>query len=160
MVLTLPVSVSLRSSVINGCFFQRKKEVDRQINIEEELQKNKILKGVDTEKKHQHDKLMDEFRKAHRKMFNSLGNGPAKDENDAVSEINENVAAIEVGFYILHFITLVTPAKVGMNVFVVFFLPEISLHHAAYVNKVKFSLIFSHFASKITNYFDANRQIL
>lgn len=50
---------------------QRNNEVQKKINIDEELQKKKILKSVDSDKKHQHDKLMDEFRKAHRKMFNS-----------------------------------------------------------------------------------------
>lgn len=60
--------------------FQKKKELNRQINIEEEVQKNKILKGVDTEKKHQHDKLMDEFRKAHRKMFNTTLDDSTEDE--------------------------------------------------------------------------------
>lgn len=58
---------------------------DRQLNIDEELQKNKILKGVDTDKKHQHEKLMDEFRKAHRKMFK---NDAAKEESDSEKTSN------------------------------------------------------------------------
>lgn len=69
---------------------QKKKEHDKQVNIDEEVQKNKILKGVDTDKKHQHDKLMDEFRKAHRKMFSSTLNNAIKDE-DQHDRDNENV---------------------------------------------------------------------
>lgn len=49
-------------------FLQRKK-TNTQPSIEEQTQKEKILKGVDTRKQQQHDRLMDEFKKVHRKMF-------------------------------------------------------------------------------------------
>ncbi|XP_076274051.1 uncharacterized protein LOC143204978 isoform X1 [Rhynchophorus ferrugineus] len=40
-------------------------------SIDEQLQKKKILKNVNNDKQHQHSKLMDEFKKAHQKMFKS-----------------------------------------------------------------------------------------
>lgn len=42
--------------------------------------KKNLMKNVDTEKQQQHHKLMDEFRKAHKKMFKS--NGPADSVDD------------------------------------------------------------------------------
>ncbi|GLV35768.1 uncharacterized protein CBL_01080 [Carabus blaptoides fortunei] len=66
---------------------QRNNEVQKQINIDEELQKKKILKTVDNEKKHQHDKLMDEFRKAHRKMFNA-STSPVKSLQTSLDQQN------------------------------------------------------------------------
>lgn len=41
-----------------------------------------MLKGVDDEKKQKHDALMDEFKKAHRKMFANNNNN---DNNDNTS---------------------------------------------------------------------------
>lgn len=42
--------------------------------IDEQLQIKKILKGVTAEKQNQHNQLMNEFKKAHRKMFKSPEN--------------------------------------------------------------------------------------
>lgn len=46
----------------------------------------KILKNVDTDKQQQHSKLMDEFKKAHRKMFKSADGAASledvKDDNN------------------------------------------------------------------------------
>lgn len=52
----------------------------------------KILKNVDTDKQQQHSRLMDEFRKAHRKMFKSTDGGSSEDvkddNNNAVCTLN------------------------------------------------------------------------
>lgn len=43
----------------------------------------KILKNVDADKQQQHSRLMDEFRKAHRRMFKGAEDGgAAEDAND------------------------------------------------------------------------------
>lgn len=39
--------------------------------IDEKIQKKKILKGINSDKQEQHTKLMDEFKRAHKKMFQS-----------------------------------------------------------------------------------------
>lgn len=49
--------------------FQKKQIEQNKPSIDEQLQMKKILKGVTSEKQSQHNKLMDEFKKAHRKMF-------------------------------------------------------------------------------------------
>lgn len=43
----------------------------------------KILKNVDNDKQQQHSKLMDEFRKAHRKMFKTNGDEVSSQEKVA-----------------------------------------------------------------------------
>lgn len=53
-------------------FFQKKAtstESEEKPSIDEQLQMKKILKGVSQDKQFQHTKLMDEFKKAHQKMF-------------------------------------------------------------------------------------------
>lgn len=54
-------------------------------SIDEQLQKEKILKGVDTNKQQQHSRLMDEFKKVHRKMFKTSDN----EHNDTSSRETE-----------------------------------------------------------------------
>lgn len=51
----------------------------------EEVRKNKIMKDVDDDKKQKHDALMDEFKKAHRKMFASQSEAPAATDKDNTS---------------------------------------------------------------------------
>ncbi|KAF5308257.1 hypothetical protein FQR65_LT06250 [Abscondita terminalis] len=46
-----------------------RKKIETKPPIDEQLHKQKILKGVDACKQEQHSKLMDEFKKVHRKMF-------------------------------------------------------------------------------------------
>lgn len=54
----------------------------------------KILKGVTSDKHHQHNKLMDEFKKAHRKMFKPTNedkeapSGPHLNTGTSVSYLN------------------------------------------------------------------------
>lgn len=48
----------------------------------------KILKGVDSEKQQQHTQLMNEFRKAHRKMFKAVESR----EEDEVATIVEKLS--------------------------------------------------------------------
>ncbi|KAF5280494.1 hypothetical protein FQA39_LY18039 [Lamprigera yunnana] len=64
-------SSSSLSSAISQELLRRcqRKQTEVKPTIDEQLQKQKILKGVDAEKQEQHTKLMNEFRKVHRKMF-------------------------------------------------------------------------------------------
>ncbi|XP_045479127.1 harmonin isoform X2 [Harmonia axyridis] len=48
-----------------------KKKLESKPSIDEQLQKKKIVEGFSPEKQSQHCKLMDEFKKAHKKMFKS-----------------------------------------------------------------------------------------
>ncbi|KRT85145.1 PDZ domain-containing protein, partial [Oryctes borbonicus] len=57
-------------------------------SIDEQLQMKKILKGVDSEKQQQHNQLMNEFRKAHRKMFK----GAEDSEEDEVANTPEKAS--------------------------------------------------------------------
>ncbi|KAK9739139.1 PDZ domain [Popillia japonica] len=57
-------------------------------SIDEQLQMKKILKGVDSEKQQQHTQLMNEFRKAHRKMFKAVESR----EEDEVATIVEKLS--------------------------------------------------------------------
>ncbi|KAK9870956.1 hypothetical protein WA026_009918 [Henosepilachna vigintioctopunctata] len=50
---------------------KEKKKVETKPSIEEQLQMKKIVQGVSTDQQSQHSKLMDEFKKAHKKMFKS-----------------------------------------------------------------------------------------
>lgn len=79
---------------------QRNKEAQRKINIDDELQKKKILKSVDSEKKQQHDKLMDEFKRAHRKMFNS-SNDSCEDTPSQSSSEKQKEPMLKVRIIIL-----------------------------------------------------------
>lgn len=49
-----------------------KKKLDTKPSIDDQLQMKKLIKGVSSDKQHQHSKLMDEFKKAHKRMFKSL----------------------------------------------------------------------------------------
>lgn len=89
---------------------QRNKDTQKKINIEEEIQKKKVLnlKGVDSEKKHQHDKLMDEFKRAHRRMFNSsvdvdvnVDNNDSSDTDKQKKENRETAKVISFFIYYL-----------------------------------------------------------
>jgi hypothetical protein len=55
--------------------FQKKQTEQNKPTIDEQLQMKKILKNVTSEKQHQHSKLMDEFKKAHKKMFRAPEGG-------------------------------------------------------------------------------------
>ncbi|KAF2902793.1 hypothetical protein ILUMI_03387, partial [Ignelater luminosus] len=70
---------------------RKKTENNNKPTIDEQLQKRKILKGVDTDKQQQHSKLMDEFKKVHRKMFKSV-------EEDKEAE-NETKEKLEVSVF-------------------------------------------------------------
>ncbi|XP_008192662.2 harmonin isoform X1 [Tribolium castaneum] len=60
-----------------------KKQIEQdKPSIDEQLQMKKILKGVTSEKQSQHNKLMDEFKKAHRKMFKAPDN---EDKTDSAA---------------------------------------------------------------------------
>lgn len=61
----------------------QKKMFETKPSIDDQLQMKKVLKGVSTEKQYQHCKLMDEFKKAHQKMFK---NTDPVDETDNSNE--------------------------------------------------------------------------
>ncbi|GJQ84792.1 hypothetical protein Trydic_g21191 [Trypoxylus dichotomus] len=61
-------------------------------SIDEQLQMRKILKGVDSEKQQQHTQLMNEFRKAHRKMFKGAED---QDEVEEVGSAPEKASNVE-----------------------------------------------------------------
>ncbi|XP_068906640.1 harmonin isoform X3 [Tenebrio molitor] len=54
---------------------EKKQTEQNKPTIDEQLQMKKILKNVTSEKQHQHSKLMDEFKKAHKKMFRAPEGG-------------------------------------------------------------------------------------
>lgn len=57
-----------------------KKQAESKPSIDEQIQMKKILKGVTNEKQFQHNKLMNEFKQAHKKMFKaSDGDGKAQE---------------------------------------------------------------------------------
>ncbi|XP_022912475.2 harmonin isoform X1 [Onthophagus taurus] len=68
------VSSSLSSAICEE--IQRRarriKPVPEKPSIDDQLQIKKILKGVNSDKQQQHSQLMDEFKKAHKKMFKSI----------------------------------------------------------------------------------------
>lgn len=47
----------------------------------------KILKGINTDQQYQHNKLMDEFKKAHQKMFKGPGE---MSQNDSSPNLKQN----------------------------------------------------------------------
>lgn len=49
----------------------QKKQLETKPSIDEQLQLKKVVDGFSTEKQSQHCKLMDEFKKAHKRMFKS-----------------------------------------------------------------------------------------
>lgn len=51
---------------------------------------------MDTQKKHQHDKLMDEFRKAHRKMFSSTNDASDEATDSAPDKSNNEKDSLAV----------------------------------------------------------------
>ncbi|XP_066145408.1 uncharacterized protein [Euwallacea fornicatus] len=73
---------------------QRRQKKIQQTSIDDQLQKKKILKSVDSDRQHQHSKLMDEFKKAHQKMFKSTEvdnvENSEKSINTSVAEQNED----------------------------------------------------------------------
>ena len=68
--------------LINLIAFQRTRSLE-QPSIDEQLQMKRVIKGADFELQQQHTQLMDEFRKAHRKMFKANENG---EDSSAVVE--------------------------------------------------------------------------
>lgn len=69
--------------------FQRKVTKEEKPSIDEQLQMKKILKGINTDQQYQHNKLMDEFKKAHQKMFKGPGEAP---QNEASLNTKQNNA--------------------------------------------------------------------
>lgn len=73
--------------------FQKKKIEQSKPTIDEQLQMKKILKNVDTDKQQQHSKLMDEFRKAHRKMFKATDDAEASDETNSDHSVVSKISS-------------------------------------------------------------------
>ncbi|KAJ3659498.1 hypothetical protein Zmor_011183 [Zophobas morio] len=64
--------------------------------IDEQLQMKKILKNVTSEKQHQHNQLMDEFKKAHQKMFKPADNAPMEATSAVGKDILDRIAGKEL----------------------------------------------------------------
>ncbi|XP_050307844.1 harmonin isoform X2 [Anthonomus grandis grandis] len=78
---------SLSSAITMELQRRQKKALSEKPSIEEQLQIKKILKNVDDDKQHQHSKLMDEFKKAHQRMFK---NNEPTDEDPSKTSSMEN----------------------------------------------------------------------
>ncbi|KAK5644117.1 hypothetical protein RI129_007962 [Pyrocoelia pectoralis] len=76
-------SSSSLSSAISQELLRRseRNKIQTKQSIDERLQEQKILKVTDTGKEEQHRKLMDEFKKVHRKMFKSTDDCESKEIN-------------------------------------------------------------------------------
>ncbi|XP_018570293.1 harmonin isoform X3 [Anoplophora glabripennis] len=65
---------------------QKKVTKEEKPSIDEQLQMKKILKGINTDQQYQHNKLMDEFKKAHQKMFK----GPDETQTESSPNMKQN----------------------------------------------------------------------
>ncbi|XP_030755760.1 uncharacterized protein LOC115882066 isoform X2 [Sitophilus oryzae] len=76
----------------------QKKVTDQQgPSIDEQLQKKKILMNVNNDHHYQHNKLMDEFKRAHQKMFKPNESGDNQDiPNENMDRINSNISNNEL----------------------------------------------------------------
>ncbi|XP_031338949.1 harmonin [Photinus pyralis] len=76
-------SSSSLSSAISQELIRRseRNKIHTKQSIDERLQEQKTLKSIDTGKEEQHRKLMDEFKKVHRKMFKSTDDCESKEIN-------------------------------------------------------------------------------
>ncbi|XP_017772701.1 PREDICTED: harmonin isoform X2 [Nicrophorus vespilloides] len=74
---------------------QRRSEKNRNKNkeasIDDKMQINKMLRTSNSEKQQQHNKLMDEFKKAHRKMFKSCENLETESNSPTDLDRSENI---------------------------------------------------------------------
>ncbi|KAJ8939761.1 hypothetical protein NQ318_004175, partial [Aromia moschata] len=82
-------SSSLSSAICTEIQRRMEKKVTKEKpSIDEQIQMKKILKGVTTDQQYQHNKLMDEFKKAHQKMFKSPGDSPQKESSPQENQGN------------------------------------------------------------------------
>ncbi|KAL1509883.1 hypothetical protein ABEB36_004554 [Hypothenemus hampei] len=76
-------NTSLSSAITLEIQRRQKNTTKKQKSIDEQLQVKKVLKGsVDSERQDQHNKLMNEFKKAHQKMFKQTTNDTSRDGSD------------------------------------------------------------------------------
>lgn len=73
----------------------------------------KILKNVDNDKQQQHSKLMDEFRKAHRKMFQANEN--TKEEISPSKEKTTSVKDTMVSNLIMYYYDLIVSYNISFT---------------------------------------------
>ncbi|CAH0561329.1 unnamed protein product [Brassicogethes aeneus] len=69
-------------------------EQEQKPSIDEQIQMKKIMKNVSQDKQFQHTKLMDEFKKAHRKMFRTVSE-PGAQQNAGAGDANSLKEAID-----------------------------------------------------------------
>ncbi|XP_048516994.1 harmonin isoform X1 [Dendroctonus ponderosae] len=83
-------SCSLSSAITLEIQRRQQKIANEKPSIDEQLQKKKIFKGVDSDKQFQHSKLMDEFKRAHKKMFKSSEAVDVEKLSNSVTDLSED----------------------------------------------------------------------